>query len=148
MSFSDILALTDVFLGVLNRDFLVLIWMGVAEPTFSLKSLLDFLPIWDILLYPSFFCNLFISRKPINGRDWPARSPPDLNPCDFFLWGYLKSKVYCPKPRTLDDLENNIGLLQPNMIRRSMSLIIGPWRAFKPVQWRPFSEVENSFSVS
>ena len=24
---------------------------------------------------------------------WPARLP-DLNPCDFFLWGYLKSKVY------------------------------------------------------
>jgi hypothetical protein len=25
--------------------------------------------------------------------EWPARSP-DLNACDFFLWGYLKSKVY------------------------------------------------------
>ena len=24
---------------------------------------------------------------------WPARSP-GLAPCDFFLWGYLKSKVY------------------------------------------------------
>ena len=23
---------------------------------------------------------------------WPAR-PPDLTPCDFFLWGYLKSRV-------------------------------------------------------
>ena len=89
--------------------------------------------IFTILLYPSLFCNLFISRKPINGIDWPARSP-DPDPCDFFLWGYLKSKVYCPKPRTLDDLKNNIGLLQPNMIRRSMTLIIGPWRAFKPVE--------------
>jgi hypothetical protein len=25
---------------------------------------------------------------------WPPRSP-DLTPLDFFLWGYLKSKVYC-----------------------------------------------------
>ena len=25
--------------------------------------------------------------------EWPPRSP-DLTPCDFFLWGYLKSKVY------------------------------------------------------
>jgi inhibitor of nuclear factor kappa-B kinase subunit alpha len=33
-----------------------------------------------------------LSRKPIRGRDWPARSP-DLNPCDFCLWGFLKSKV-------------------------------------------------------
>lgn len=31
------------------------------------------------------------------GRDghilWPARSP-DLNPLDYFLWGYIKNKVY------------------------------------------------------
>ena len=26
-----------------------------------------------------------ISRKKIQGTDWPPRSP-DLNPCDFFLW--------------------------------------------------------------
>ena len=25
--------------------------------------------------------------------EWPARSP-DLTPCDFFMWGYLKDKVY------------------------------------------------------
>ena len=27
------------------------------------------------------------------GEHWPARSP-DLTPCDFFLWGYLKEEVY------------------------------------------------------
>lgn len=26
---------------------------------------------------------------------WPSHSP-DLNPCDFFLWGYIKDKVYLP----------------------------------------------------
>lgn len=26
----------------------------------------------------------------------------------FFLWGYLKSKVYINKPRTLEDLKNSI----------------------------------------
>ena len=34
---------------------------------------------------------------------WPPRSP-DLNPCDFYLWGYLKS-VMCVQPyvkKTLD----------------------------------------------
>ena len=25
-------------------------------------------------------------------KSWPARSP-DLNPCDFWLWGYLKDRV-------------------------------------------------------
>jgi hypothetical protein len=39
--------------------------------------------------------------------EWPARSP-DLNTCDFFLWGYLKSKVYKKKPRTTEDLKQNI----------------------------------------
>jgi len=28
-----------------------------------------------------------------------------LSACDFFLWGYLKSKVYVRKPRTVDDLK-------------------------------------------
>jgi hypothetical protein len=35
---------------------------------------------------------------------WPPRLP-DLSACDFFLWGYLKSKVYVRKPRTVDDLK-------------------------------------------
>ena len=33
---------------------------------------------------------------------------PDLNPCDYFTLGYLKSKVYKPFPQTLDDLIENI----------------------------------------
>jgi hypothetical protein len=27
-----------------------------------------------------------------------------VSACDFFLWGYLKSKVYVRKTRTVDDL--------------------------------------------
>uniref|UniRef100_A0A1B6DKJ8 Uncharacterized protein n=1 Tax=Clastoptera arizonana TaxID=38151 RepID=A0A1B6DKJ8_9HEMI len=38
---------------------------------------------------------------------WPPRSS-QLSICDFFLWGYLKSKVYMNKPRTLNDLKNSI----------------------------------------
>ena len=38
---------------------------------------------------------------------WPARSP-DLNPCDFFLWGYLKSKVYINRPQTIAQLKDYI----------------------------------------
>ena len=60
-----------------------------------------------------------VSRRPIQGRDWPARSP-DLNPCDAFLWGFLKSKVYCPRPATLDQLEANIrrevAILDPQLL--------------------------------
>jgi hypothetical protein len=38
---------------------------------------------------------------------WPPRSP-DINPCDFFLWGYLKDRVYNPMPKTVDELKANI----------------------------------------
>lgn len=40
--------------------------------------------------------------------NWPPYSP-DLNPCDFYLWGYLKSRVYSdPYPRTVEQLKLNI----------------------------------------
>ena len=38
---------------------------------------------------------------------WPPRSP-DLTPPDFFLWGFLKSKVYQNSPQNLDQLKANI----------------------------------------
>ena len=31
-----------------------------------------------------------------------------ISACDFFLWGYLKSKVYVRKPRRVDDLKVSI----------------------------------------
>lgn len=47
------------------------------------------------------------SSRHNGGIDWAPYSP-DLNPCDFFLWGYLKDKVYCNNPKTIDDLKENI----------------------------------------
>ncbi|GFY31889.1 uncharacterized protein TNCV_2620261 [Trichonephila clavipes] len=41
---------------------------------------------------------------------WPPRSP-DLSPCDYWLWGYLKSQVYRDRPTSLGMLKDNI-LLQ------------------------------------
>jgi hypothetical protein len=39
---------------------------------------------------------------------WPPRSP-DLTPCDFFLWGYMKDKVFVPPlPRSLPELRQRI----------------------------------------
>jgi hypothetical protein len=39
--------------------------------------------------------------------NWPPRSP-DLSAPDYFLWGYLKEWVYVNKPRTLEQLKENI----------------------------------------
>jgi len=33
---------------------------------------------------------------------------PDLSTCDFYLWGYLKGKVYANNPKMLEDLKENI----------------------------------------
>jgi len=53
-------------------------------------------------------CSLWVLREMFPGHlislrgdvEWLARSP-DLSPCDFFLWGYLKEKVFkhCPRSR-------------------------------------------------
>ena len=38
---------------------------------------------------------------------WPPYSP-DLNPCDYFLWGCLKDKIFRSKPASLNDLKTQI----------------------------------------
>ena len=37
---------------------------------------------------------------------WRSRSP-ELSPCDFYLWGKLKSQVYSNNPHTLEELHNS-----------------------------------------
>jgi hypothetical protein len=41
------------------------------------------------------------------GHDWPPHSP-DLNPCDFFLWGFLKDKIFQQRVTSLDMLQERI----------------------------------------
>jgi len=43
---------------------------------------------------------------------WPPRSP-DLTAADFFLWGYLKSKVFSTCPTDLHALEKTYGKKSP-----------------------------------
>lgn len=51
------------------------------------------------------FGDQIISRK--TEHEWPPHSP-DLTPLDFFLWGYLKSKVYQGDPQNLGQLKHAI----------------------------------------
>ena len=48
------------------------------------------------------FGDQVISRKTVN--PWASHSP-ELNPPDFFLWGYVKDRVYVTKPRSIDELK-------------------------------------------
>ena len=38
---------------------------------------------------------------------WPAR-PPDMTPCDSYLWGRLKNAAYMANPLILEELKRNI----------------------------------------
>ncbi|GBL95531.1 hypothetical protein AVEN_54132-1 [Araneus ventricosus] len=38
---------------------------------------------------------------------WPPRSP-DITPCDFCLWGFLKDNIYRKRPASLPELKNSI----------------------------------------
>lgn len=58
-----------------------------------------------IVLLRGRFQDRVISRN--SDHQWPPRSC-DLTPCDFYLWGYLKSLVYANKPRTINDLKEEI----------------------------------------
>ena len=40
-------------------------------------------------------------------QNWPQRSC-DLTPCNFFLWGCVKSRVYVNKPQTIPELKAEI----------------------------------------
>ena len=57
--------------------------------------------------------------------EWPPRSP-DLTPCDFFMWGYLKNKVFATPPQNINVLrqriidEFNVLRQQPEMIRNAV----------------------------
>ena len=57
--------------------------------------------------------------------EWPPRSP-DLTPCDFCLWGYLKQRVFLPgPPRTIAELEERIrvevrSLRRTRIVRRGV----------------------------
>jgi len=58
------------------------------------------------------------------GVQWPAKSP-DLNPMDYFFWGYLKKKVFANPPASLEIMEKQIQdacdeIRQTNVVSNAM----------------------------
>lgn len=77
-------------------------------------------PVKEFLL--SNFGEKVISRH--FPRPWPPRSP-DLNPCDYFLWGYLKHKVFLRNPQSINDLKEaivaEIYLLDGDILKKTIA---------------------------
>ncbi|GFS81730.1 uncharacterized protein TNCV_2706731 [Trichonephila clavipes] len=55
---------------------------------------------------------------------WPPRSP-DLTPADFWLWGYLKSRVYLSGPSSLSELKDairrEVSSIHPDMLHSTVA---------------------------
>jgi len=64
-------------------------------------------------LYETFNLRVMSHRFPERhegGKLWPPHSP-DINPCDFFLWGSLKEKVFQRRPENVAQLRAHIAKL-------------------------------------
>ncbi|GFU84889.1 uncharacterized protein TNCV_2128301 [Trichonephila clavipes] len=55
---------------------------------------------------------------------WPPRSP-DLTPADFWLWGYLKSRVYLSGSSSLPELKDairrEVSSIHPDMLHSAVA---------------------------
>lgn len=98
-----------------NGHFSRLWWFQDGAPAHRLNQVQEWLS--------EFFPNHIVALN--RETEWPPRSP-DLTPCDYFLWGYLKSKVYVTPPENMDDLRQKIitevQLLKDNndLVQRAM----------------------------
>ncbi|GBM90324.1 hypothetical protein AVEN_116314-1 [Araneus ventricosus] len=54
---------------------------------------------------------------------WPPRSP-DLNPCDFWLLGYLKDVVYGDPTANLTGLKNRVTQHIPNITTETLRSVV------------------------
>lgn len=80
------------------------------------------------------------------GRDgpilWPPRSP-DLTPLDFFLWGYLKDKVFRSGfPASLLEMQNRI---TENCLLVDGEMIGRVWKSFEERIYVCMSEEGKQF---
>jgi hypothetical protein len=71
------------------------------------------------------FPDCVISRN--GDQNWPPRLC-DLTPCDFFLWGFVKSHVYANKPQTIPELKAEIqrviGETEPQLCRNVIESLV------------------------
>lgn len=59
---------------------------------------------------------------------WPPRSP-DLNPLDFFLWGFMKQKVHEGKPKSISELKQLIENFIASVSQETLQRVISQFRS-------------------
>ena len=71
------------------------------------------------------FGHRLLAKNCIQGQEW-ALASPDMTPLDFFLWSFVKMKVYtAPLPQNLNQLTQRItnvfANLDPEMVIRAIN---------------------------
>ena len=80
-------------------------WMYVADIHFQQDGVTCHTAMENMTLLRGPFPGKLISR--FGDVEWPARSP-NLSALDFYLWGYLKERVYRDNPKTITELKEAI----------------------------------------
>ncbi|GFV64761.1 uncharacterized protein TNCV_3275321 [Trichonephila clavipes] len=81
-----------------------ILWIDEAHSRFMMTLTTITVPFGRPLIH-TFGEDRIVSRR--CRYPWSPRSP-DLTPADFWLWGYLKSRVYLSGPSSLSELKNDI----------------------------------------
>lgn len=110
------------------------IWQQDGAKCHTANSVMDYL---DRVFGPN-----MLALKSRQGDPW-APTSPDMSVCDFWLWGFLKEKVYRPMPTSMDQLKMRIQeemeLIPTEMIkeavystkRRAIKLVEAKGEAFE-----------------
>ena len=64
-----------------------------------------------------------LALKVRQGHPW-APASPDMNPCDFWLKGDLKEKVYKPLLQSMEELKNRISFHFNNLASQTISAAV------------------------
>ena len=95
--------------------------MNVIDPYFQQDGATCHIIRLNMEILRQTFPGILISR--FGDVEWPARSP-DHSPLDYFLWGYLKGKVYSNEPTNITQLkaaiEEEIQSIGQEMLTRAM----------------------------
>ena len=85
-----------------------------GAPAHSSKVVLDWLE--------TSFPQRLISIK--SSFPWPANSP-DLNPLDFYLWGFVKHEVFAANPQSIDETKELIRNIPAAIPQATLQRTIG-----------------------
>ncbi len=86
-----------------------------------------------LLLWNTFKNHVISNRFPQmfnTGWNWPPYSP-DLKPCDYFLWDYLKNRVYINNRKMPEALEWKLCELCETFLKESIRL----WSGILSIGW-------------